>query len=198
MPKGPSKKTPNSTPKEKDGLVQLAPTPLPTPSLSSPNIKYSYAIARGEQGVLTYEPYKSLILPYWAFRTVPIAQSSSSALWTIFRSYVERSDFVGADMSRKFIQMGMTRARRYANWKGGRKYQVPKDKGGGGEKNQRWTGEGVDGEEGRKRREKEAASETFKSVCRRCVEDEEYQALKEEWMRDKKEWGRRKKDGMAE
>jgi hypothetical protein len=31
-------------------------------------------------------------------------------------------DFPGADMARKFLQMGWTRARRYANHKGGRKY----------------------------------------------------------------------------
>lgn len=33
-------------------------------------------------------------------------------------------------MTRKFIQMGYTRARRYANHKGGKKYTVPKRKGG--------------------------------------------------------------------
>ena len=38
-------------------------------------------------------------------------------------------DFPGADMARKFLQMGWTRARRYANHKGGRKY----DKETGGE-----------------------------------------------------------------
>lgn len=36
------------------------------------------------------------------------------------------------DMARKFLQMGMTRARRYANHKGGQKYEgpVPADKKG--------------------------------------------------------------------
>ncbi|HEY9893705.1 MAG TPA: DUF4385 family protein, partial [Candidatus Sericytochromatia bacterium] len=32
-------------------------------------------------------------------------------------------DFVGADMARKFLQMGYTRSRRYANHKSGRKYK---------------------------------------------------------------------------
>jgi hypothetical protein len=31
-------------------------------------------------------------------------------------------DFPGADMARRFLQMGWTRARRYANHKAGRKY----------------------------------------------------------------------------
>ncbi len=35
-------------------------------------------------------------------------------------------DFVGADMARKYLQMGFTRSRRYANYKGGQKYN-PKD-----------------------------------------------------------------------
>ena len=41
-------------------------------------------------------------------------------------------DFVGADMARKFLQMGFTRARRYANHRGGKKYAgpVPADKKG--------------------------------------------------------------------
>jgi hypothetical protein len=39
---------------------------------------------------------------------------------------------VGADMARKFLQMGYTRARRYANHQGGKKYDgaVPADKKG--------------------------------------------------------------------
>lgn len=100
--------------------LQVPDPPLDTPALDDVDLCYSYEIARGEMGVLSFEPYKSLILPYWAFRTVPIAQSSAEVLWVIFESFVQRRDFVGADMTRKFIQMGMTRAKRYANHKGGR------------------------------------------------------------------------------
>ncbi|KAL8690702.1 MAG: hypothetical protein Q9218_003914, partial [Villophora microphyllina] len=82
----------------------------------------SYRIGRGEQGVLTFEPYKSALLPHWKFRTVPIARTSSQTLWERFLQYDVEDDFVGMDMARKFIQMGMTRAKRYANHKGGRKY----------------------------------------------------------------------------
>ena len=50
----------------------------------------------------------------------------------MFLDYLVADDFVGADMARKFIQMGYTRARRYANHKGGKKYKgpVPDDKKG--------------------------------------------------------------------
>lgn len=37
-------------------------------------------------------------------------------------AYLKAEDFPGADMARKFLQMGWTRAWRYANHKGGRKY----------------------------------------------------------------------------
>ena len=40
----------------------------------------------------------------------------------MFLAYLKAEDFPGADMARKFLQMGWTRARRYANHKGGRKY----------------------------------------------------------------------------
>ncbi len=68
-------------------------------------LRYSYRIGRGEQGVLTFEPYKSKLLPFWRFRTVPIAKKSSQELWAKFEEYDELGDFVGMDMTRKFIQM---------------------------------------------------------------------------------------------
>ncbi len=91
-----------------------------------------YAIGRGEQGVLLVQPYKSELLPHWTFRTPEVARESSEKLFAMFLEYLEREDFVGADMARKFLQMGFTRARRYANHRGGKKYDgpVPDDKKG--------------------------------------------------------------------
>lgn len=91
-----------------------------------------YAIGRGEQGVLTVEPYKSEILPYWRFKNPTVAKESSEKIYGLFLEYLKVDDFVGADMARKFLQMGHTRARRYANYKGGKKYEgpVPDDKKG--------------------------------------------------------------------
>jgi hypothetical protein len=81
-----------------------------------------YVIGRGEQGVLTVEPYKSELLPLWRFKTPEVARTSARALYRAFVAYGRAGDFVGMDMARKFIQMGWTRARRYANHKTGRKY----------------------------------------------------------------------------
>jgi hypothetical protein len=82
-----------------------------------------YRVGKGEQGVLLVEPYKSEILPYWRFKTPDIARESSEKIYEMFLDYLKQDDFVGADMARKFIQMGYTRSRRYANHKSGRKYK---------------------------------------------------------------------------
>jgi hypothetical protein len=81
-----------------------------------------YRVGKGEQGVLLVEPYKSEILPHWRFKTPMEAKRSASKIYKLFLAYLKARDFVGADMARKFLQMGWTRARRYANHQGGRKY----------------------------------------------------------------------------
>src|SRR5687767_13735456 len=81
-----------------------------------------YRIGKGEQGVLLVEPYKSEILPYWRFKSPEIARKSADEVYAIFLDYLSQRDFIGAVMARKFLQMGYTRARRYANHKSGRKY----------------------------------------------------------------------------
>lgn len=83
-----------------------------------------YRVGKGEQGVLLVEPYKSEILPFWRFKTPPIARESADKIYQLFLNYLAQNDFIGADMARKFLQMGYTRSRRYANHKSGRKYAV--------------------------------------------------------------------------
>jgi hypothetical protein len=87
-----------------------------------------YRIGRGEEGVLLVEPYKSEILPHWKFKTPDVAETSAKTIYQLFLAYLAASDFVGADMARKFLQMGYTRSRRYANHASGKKYagEVPK------------------------------------------------------------------------
>lgn len=81
-----------------------------------------YRVGSGEQGVLIAEPYKSELLPLWRFKTPELARVSAAALWDAFVRYRRERDFVGMDMARKYLQMGFTRARRYANHRTGRKY----------------------------------------------------------------------------
>lgn len=115
---------------------KLAATPSPTPRPKRLPFDYTldyanldlrqhpelYRVGKGEQGVLLVEPYKSEILPHWRFKTPAEAERSSSKIYRLFLAYLRVHDFVGADMARKFLQMGWTRARRYANYQGGRKY----------------------------------------------------------------------------
>ncbi|PIA89104.1 hypothetical protein CB0940_06716 [Cercospora beticola] len=173
---------------------------FPTPALHDEHIRMSYEIARGEQGVLTFEPYKSILLPHWRFRTVPVAEESSKTLKGAFDHYVQEGDLVGSDMARKFIQMGMTRAKRYANHAGGKKYaksslQLEREAAaltGDPVKNPNHShikrtelpkSTGHAGQE-----EKLAASEIFKVLWKECMKDEGYLRLKEQWQKEKKEW----------
>ena len=82
-----------------------------------------YRVGKGEQGVLMVEPYRSQIVPHWRFKTLEIARESSAKIYEMFLEYKSQKDFVGMDMARKFLQMGITRARRYANHPSGRKYK---------------------------------------------------------------------------
>lgn len=93
----------------------------------NPNIDYRqnphlYKIGRGQQGVLICEPYKSEICAHWRFKTPKEAKDSSAHILNMFHDYIRCKDFVGADMAKKFLHMGFTRARRYANHRDGKKY----------------------------------------------------------------------------
>ncbi|KAK5165143.1 uncharacterized protein LTR77_009241 [Saxophila tyrrhenica] len=176
---------PKAVSKKKHALPTFNIQAFPTPALESIDLRMSYRIARGEQGVLTFEPYKSFLLPHWRFATLPVAHQSSSNLNQAFDHYVKAGDLVGADMARKFIQMGMTRAKRYANHKGGRKYDksVREQERNGGERTELAKSDGHEG-----RDEKLEVSEHFKGIWRQCTSDEGYLALKEEFQREQKEW----------
>ncbi|MBA2344975.1 MAG: DUF4385 domain-containing protein [Rubrobacter sp.] len=116
-----------------------------------------YRIGRGEQGVFHAEPYKGELLPLWRFKTVEDAEESSAAIYAKFEEYRAEGDFVGMDVARKFLQMGWTRSRRYAKYRGGKKSQ-PREKPDP---------------------EKQKAAEVFHEKWRTAAEDEEYLRLKE-------------------
>src|ERR1700760_2731539 len=67
---------------------------------SRPNL---YQVGKGEQGVLICEPYKSELTPYWRFKPPVEARRSARKIFGLFESYLEKEDFVGADMARKFL-----------------------------------------------------------------------------------------------
>lgn len=87
-----------------------------------------YQIGKGEQGILLVAPYRSELLPLWRFRTPGLARESADALYRRFLEYKRQGDFVGMAMARKFLQMGFTRARRYANHRSGRKCPTDRER----------------------------------------------------------------------
>ena len=82
-----------------------------------------YRIGRGEQGVLLVRPYTNDICAHWRFKEPEIAIESSNHIFGMYLDYRDAKDFIGMDMARKFLEMGFTRARRYANHNSGRKYK---------------------------------------------------------------------------
>ena len=70
-----------------------------------------YRIGRGEQGVLLVRPYTDDICKHWRFRTPRIAEESAKTIYSMYNDYKDKSDFVGMDMCRKFLEMGFTRVK---------------------------------------------------------------------------------------
>jgi hypothetical protein len=124
-----------------------------------------YRIGRGEQGVLIAEPYKSEILPHWRFATPEKAKDSAETIYRMFLDYKEREDFVGMDMARKFLQMGFTRSRRYANHASGKKYDA--------------DGERRPQDEHSEDSPKAESARIFYGYYREAADDKDYQRLRE-------------------
>jgi len=146
-----------------------------------------YRIGVGEQGVLLVEPYKSELLPLWRFKTAEIARESSKTIFAQFEKYLKEKDFVGADMARKYLQMGFTRARRYANHASGQKYAqdnaeeplaYPYSSGSKFKDN-----EVLPQESDALTNEKAQAAQVFKEFWFKAKDHADYKALKK-WFRD--------------
>ena len=129
-----------------------------------------YRIGRGEQGVLLVRPYTDVICKHWQFKTLKEARVSSQKIFDMYLDYRIQKDFVGMDMCRKFLEMGFTRARRYANHKDGKKYGkdgkvLPQEKD--------WATS-----------EKAKSAQRFKDFRDLVTQDEFYISMRKEW-RDK-------------
>lgn len=129
-----------------------------------------YKVGKGEQGVLICEPYKTEIGKFWRFKNKEIATESSNKIFSMFIDYLESGDFVGADMARKYLQMGFTRARRYFNYKGGKKYDKEKDY----LQLQRGTGNP----------EKAEAADIFYKKWKEAEDNQKYTQLKIKWKKE--------------
>ncbi|MFB6303596.1 MAG: DUF4385 domain-containing protein [Haloferacaceae archaeon] len=125
-----------------------------------------YEVGRGEEGVFKCEPYKSELLPLWSIETLERAEEGAEAIREQFREYRAEDDFPGMDMARKYLQMGWTRAMRYAKYPGGRKY----DADGEERDPQEWYDE-----------EKRAIALVYKEHLDAVREDDHYRRRREAW-----------------
>lgn len=73
-----------------------------------------YRIGTGQFGVMKYEPYMSEVIDHWRYKSVPIAIESRNRILALFYHYLDVADFAGADVAKKALHMGFTRALRYA------------------------------------------------------------------------------------
>ena len=134
---------------------------------TDPEVRKLYRIGRGEQGVLLVRPYTNDICAHWRFVDETTARKSSNKIYSMYLNYKDSGDFIGMDMARKFLEMGFTRARRYANHSSGRKYT----------------------EDGRIRPQeadalhnvKAKSAKIFKEVRDRVAYDPEYVTMRKEW-----------------
>jgi hypothetical protein len=154
----------------------------PTTYSWSPDIDYRkhpelYRIGRGQQGVLTCQPYKGEILPYWRFRAPEIALESAQKIYAMFLSYVKNEDFVGADMAKKYLHMGYTRARRYANHASGRKW-ARSEPSRGGSAEVEWKV--LPREKDSRTNEKAKSAEIFYAFWKRARENSDYLRMRKE------------------
>ena len=126
-----------------------------------------YRIGRGEQGVLLVRPYTNDICSHWRFVNETTAHKSADKIYSMFCDYKEQQDFIGMDMARKFLEMGFTRARRYANHPSGKKYASD-----GSISPQSPTALHC---------EKSRAATVFKKVRDKAAYDEKYVIMRKEW-----------------
>ena len=126
-----------------------------------------YRIGRGEQGVLLVRPYTDVICKHWRFKTLKEAKVSSQKIFDMYLDYRIQKDFVGMDMCRKFLEMGFTRARRYANHKDGKKYGT--------------DGKVLPQEKDWATSEKAKAATRFKQFRDLVTQDEFYISMRKKW-----------------
>ena len=126
-----------------------------------------YRIGRGEQGVLLVRPYTNDICKHWRFKTPTEGYISDSRILFLYNTYRDIKDFVGMDMARKFLEMGFTRARRYANHKDGKKYD---ENGNVRPQEKDWATS-----------DKAKSAKIFKDARSRVTTDPKYIQMRKEW-----------------
>ena len=117
--------------------------------------------------MLLVRPYTNHICAHWRFVNETIARKSADKIYSMFCDYKEQQDFIGMDMARKFLEMGFTRSRRYANHPSGKKYARD-----GSVSPQSPTALHC---------EKSRSANVFKRIRDKAAYDEKYVIMRKEW-----------------
>ena len=96
------------------------------------------------------------------------SSKSANKIFAMYLDYRDDKDFIGMDMCRKFLEMGFTRARRYANHNSGRKYK-------------KGTREILPQEEDHMTSKYAESARIFKHVRDIVAKSEDYVRMRKEW-----------------
>lgn len=122
-----------------------------------------YEVGQGSEGAFKIQPYKRELLPLWSVGDLEAAEEAAPALYERFESYLDDGDFPGADMARKYLRLGYTRAMRYAKYPEGEKYVDDEER-----TPERWYDQ-----------EKRKIALVYREYWNRAREHERYRDLKE-------------------
>ena len=70
-----------------------------------------YPLDMDDEHVLSVAPYSERLLPYWRFASTTETALSAAQLYEWYIRYKEAGDFVGMDVARRLLRLGLTRAR---------------------------------------------------------------------------------------
>ena len=127
----------------------------------------NFIALEGENKECYWYFYTNDICAHWRFVNENIARKSADKIYSMFCDYKEQQDFIGMDMARKFLEMGFTRSRRYANHPSGKKYARD-----GSVSPQSPTALHC---------EKSRSATVFKKMRDKAAKDEKYVIMRKEW-----------------
>ena len=73
-----------------------------------------YPLDMDDEQALDVAPYASRIVPFWRYRSTAEASTSAAQLYELYTRYKEANDFVGMDVVRRLLRLGLKYARNLA------------------------------------------------------------------------------------
>lgn len=87
------------------------PEPAQTPPIDYEAEPQRYPLEMDDSAALTVTPYSERLLPYWRYGSKAEAAQSAAQLYECYTQYKEKADFVGMDVARRLLRLGMRRSR---------------------------------------------------------------------------------------